>query len=69
MIELVSADLIVIDKFPVFTFHGIKDLDPRKLQDALVIIDSHLYRVKRIETYAVMDATGHNFGLAVQREA
>lgn len=69
MVNLTSADLICVkgQSHPVFTFHGVKGLDPRQLKGEIVTIDGHLYEVLRVETFALMDATGTNFGLMVKR--
>ncbi len=69
MIELTSADLIAVDRTPTFTFEGVEGLDPRKLRDTVVVIDGHRYLVKRVETFALHDATGTSFGLAVERQS
>ncbi len=66
-IELQSADLIVVTGRPVFTFTGVPGLDPRSLEGQAVTIDGHRYGVLGVETYAIVDATGHNFGLMVKR--
>ena len=67
--NLTSADLICVKGMdhPVFTFHGVKGLDPRTLRGQWVIIDMHPYEVLRVETYALVDATGTSFGLMVKR--
>ena len=69
MTTLTSADLICVkgQSHPVFTFYGVADLDPRTLKGEIVTIDGHLYEVLSVETYALMDATGTNFGLMVKR--
>ena len=67
MRNLTSADLLCIDNKPVFTFKGVAGLNPRTLLNEPVCIDGHEYDVLRVETYAVMDPTGMNFGLMVKR--
>ncbi len=65
--DLVSSDLMVVDVQPVFIFHAIKGLDPRTLLNQRVNIDGHTYKVVRVETHCVVDATGHQFALMVTR--
>ena len=67
MLNLISSDLICNGGKPTFTFKGVAGLDPRTLLNEPVCIDGHEYDVLRVETYAVMDPTGMNFGLMVKR--
>ncbi len=64
--KLQSADKFYLKDRLVYTFHGIEGLDPRTLQGQIVNIDGAAYRVTGVETFAIMDATGTNFGLAVE---
>ncbi len=65
--DLTSADLIVVNGKPAFTFSGVPHLDPRTLIERNVMIDGQPYFVLSVETYALYDATGTNFGLMVSR--
>lgn len=65
MIELTSADCLRIPRGTLFTFVGVPNLNPRPLVGHVVQIDGAPYRVIGVETYAVYDATGMNFGLLV----
>jgi hypothetical protein len=65
MLSLTSADRCTNSRGTVFTFEGIPGLDPRKILDQQVIIDGREYTAKGVETYAIYDATGTNFGIAV----
>lgn len=67
LLELQSADVICVGKTVMFTFAGVPGLNPRLLKGQRVRIDGHVYEVLGAETYAVMDATGMNFGLGVKR--
>ncbi len=65
--DLTSADLIVVNGLPAFIFSGVPHLDPRTLREQNVMIDGQPYFVMSVETYALYDATGTNFGLMVSR--
>ena len=67
LLNLISADLIILEGEPVFTFKGIAGLDPRTLKDQQVMIDGHPYDVLGVDTYCVVDPSGLNFGLMVKR--
>lgn len=60
------ADSIIVNGEVVFMFQGISGFNPRPLQHQNVFIDGTEYHVLRVETYAIYDATGHNFGLMVR---
>ncbi len=66
MIELKSADSLVIpSRGTVYTFHGVKDLNPRALLNAEVLIDGRRYVVLGVESNTIPDVTGLPFGLLV----
>src|SRR5262245_22823806 len=64
---LKSEDCITVNGNVVYTFAGIQGLDPRTLKGRRVEIDGYLFDVLGVETYAIVDATGTNFGLAVMQ--
>lgn len=64
---LVSRDSSMTPYGREFMFKGIAGLDPRSLKDNLVFIDGYRYNVISVETYAVNDPTGRNFGLIVDK--
>ena len=59
---LKSADLIVVNGKPVFTFEGLPGINPRILHGQQVFIDGNLYDVISVETYALLEPIGHPFG-------
>lgn len=65
MLELKSADSFMVDKRRIWCFEGIEGLNPRSLIGQEVIVDGLRYVVRGADTFAIMDATGTNFGLAL----
>lgn len=64
MLKLTSADSFTIQGVGhVKTFLGVDGLNPRTLVGQPVNIDGEDRIVRRVETHAVMDPTGMNFGL------
>ena len=70
MLNLTSVDTFHITaRGIVHTFEGISGLNPRPLKGQRVIINGKFYTVEGVETYALLDATGHAFGLCVGFQA
>ncbi len=67
MLELSAADVVCVNGDVMYTFLGVKGLNPRQLRGQEVQVDGRTEIVKSVETYAIQDATGHNFGLIVVR--
>lgn len=64
-----SGDHITVNGHDVFTFGAIDGFDPRSLvRGQQVSIDGGLFRVRGIETFALIDATGTSFGIMVENE-
>lgn len=66
---LTSTGHFVVDGRRCFTFARIEEFDPRSLTAGTVVsIDGALYRVRAVETNAIVDATGRAFSIMVDAE-
>jgi hypothetical protein len=65
-VVLTSVDSFIVRGRRVFNIAAVSGLDPRTLQDQVLVLDGQTVRVRGVETYAVVDATGQPFGLLVE---